>query len=224
MARDDWYRNESWDADIEAVFRIRLARSRGQGPQYLKIQAGYLAASRPEAALGLIEEYFATGDQFAIVEAHCVRAQAYEARGELDEAVGAYKSALAWETAQSKVKTQAWLRCSRLIVDHRLSREYDWAWELLTDAAEDQVLLMFPADRYEWNGCCALLLAEMRHTEDAREFAERALRAAAETESRFRYHRKVGLVRDTSDEFGRRLKRLARPSKLRALFRLIVRE
>ncbi|MDA6125951.1 hypothetical protein OSK00_26495, partial [Escherichia coli] len=56
---------------------------------------------------------------------------------------------------------------------------------------------------------------------DARDFAERALRAAAETESPFRHHRSIGVVRDTSDDFGKRIKHIARPSKARSLLNLI---
>lgn len=66
MARHDWYRNEKWNATIDAAFHAKLARAhRRTRPQYLKIQASYLTSRYPEAALTLIDEYFATGSRSA---------------------------------------------------------------------------------------------------------------------------------------------------------------
>ncbi|MFM9848084.1 MAG: hypothetical protein ACKVP3_13095 [Hyphomicrobiaceae bacterium] len=46
MGRDDWFRNTSWDADIEAAFFKKLSRARDKA-QYLRIQASHLASSQP---------------------------------------------------------------------------------------------------------------------------------------------------------------------------------
>jgi diacylglycerol kinase len=81
---------------------------------------------------------------------------------------------------------------------------------------------LFASTRYSWNGSCALIMHEQGQLVKAREFAERALRAAMETESPFRYHRQVGLVKDTSDDFGQRIKHIAEPSKVRALVRFVL--
>ena len=47
MATDDWYRNTTWDSNIESDFETRLKRSRGMlhKAQYLRIQASYLLDS-----------------------------------------------------------------------------------------------------------------------------------------------------------------------------------
>jgi hypothetical protein len=66
----------------------------------------------------------------------------------------------------------------------------------------------------------ALILHDRGEGAEARNFAQRALRAAMETQSPFRNHRNLGLVSDTSDEFGIRIKRIAEPSAIRRLFRL----
>lgn len=47
MASDDWYKNKTWDNEVEAEFEARLKRSRGafNKAQYLRIQGSYLLDS-----------------------------------------------------------------------------------------------------------------------------------------------------------------------------------
>ena len=54
MARDDWFRNKTWGAAIEAQFNEKLRRARNKA-QYLRIQAGYLVNTE------LLESAFAVG-------------------------------------------------------------------------------------------------------------------------------------------------------------------
>ena len=220
MGREDWYRNEEWSAATEATFRDKLSRSRSSRAQYLRIQADYLADNHPQAALALIEEYFETGDQFDVPMALCARAQAYRSLGKIDEAVAAYKRALNWEETHPRYTTPARTYYPKLVAERRISREYDYALYILADRFQPTDH-QFPMDRYNWNGSNALIASEQGRLVEAKEFAERALRAAAQTESPFRFHRKIGIVQNSSDDFGRRIKRLARPSILRSLFRLI---
>jgi tetratricopeptide (TPR) repeat protein len=222
MGRDDWYRNTSWDSATEAAFRAKLARSRTSRPQYLRIQASYLAEAFPEPALQLIEEYFDTGDEFDLPNALCARAEAYISLGRRAEAVAAYKEALQWEEAHPHHISKARIDLPKLVAADRLSNDYGYAFNILTTrfSPTDH---QFPITRYFWNGSCALMTYEQGQLAEAREFAERALRAAMETESPFRYHRTVGVVRDTSDDFGRRIKRIAQPSRVRSFFRLFSR-
>jgi tetratricopeptide (TPR) repeat protein len=222
MGRDDWYRNKEWNADIESAFRAKLSRSRGMRPQYLRIQASCLADDHPEAALGLIEKYFETGDQFDVPNAFCAKAEALLALGRISEAIDAYKQALDWEDSHPRHISTARIDLPKLVADYRISNEYAYALDILVSRFKP-LDHQFPSTRYFWNGSYALIAHELGHVLQAQEFAEQALGAAAETESPFRYHPIVGVVRDTSDEFGRRIKRIARPSKFRSLFRLFSR-
>lgn len=221
MGRDDWYRNTHWDSATEIAFRTKLARARTSRPQYLRIQASYLTPNFPKAALQLIEEYFETGDKFDVSSAFCTQAEANLALGKKGEAVAAYKQALAWEEEHPQVISTARIDLPTLIAADRLSDNYDYALDILTTRFKPMDH-QFPITRYKWNGACALIMHEQGQLAEAKEFAERALRAAMETESPFRYHRNIGLVRNTADDFGKRLKRIAGPSRARALLRLIL--
>jgi tetratricopeptide (TPR) repeat protein len=223
MGRDDWYRNKRWDAETEAAFRDKLSRSRGSRPQYLQIQASHLTECHPLVALKLIEEYFSTDDQFNRPIAFSTKARALCALGRINQSVAAYKQALEWERIHPHHISVARIELPKLVTNHRISNEYDYALEILATRFSPMDH-QFPTTRYEWNGCNALIAKELGRHAEAQEFAERALRAAAQTESPFRYHRTVGLVRDSSDEFGRRLKRVVRHSMLRKFLRLIARK
>jgi len=220
MGRDDWYRNTNWDSGTEAAFRAKLARARTSRPQYLRIQASYLTEAFPETALQLIEEYFDTGDEFDVPNALCARAEAYLTLGRKAETIAAYKQALQWEETHPRHISTARIDLPKLVAADRLSNEYDYALDILATRFSPMDH-QFPSTRYFWNGSYALIAYEQGQYIEAKEFAERAVRAAMETESPFRYHRTVGVVRDTSDDFGRRIKRIAQRSRARSLLRLL---
>src|SRR3954470_5581164 len=55
MATTEWFRNTTWNEDLENEFEIRLKRSRGpfHKAQYLRIQGGYLL-EHPDWAVQLV--------------------------------------------------------------------------------------------------------------------------------------------------------------------------
>lgn len=220
MSRDNWYRNEMWDAGIDAAFRKKLSRSRSGKPQYLIIQAGHLTRTAPVTALLLIDEYFTTNDTFHVSTAYGVRAAAQCRLGSIKEAVVSFKQALAWEADHPGLITNSRLDYPQLVAEHNLCSEYENALMVLVGRFEPSDFA-FPVSRFRWNGCQALIRAELGQAADARHFAERALVAASETESPFRYHRSLGLVSNTDDDFGRRIKRIARPSGLRRFMKVL---
>jgi hypothetical protein len=59
----EWFRNTAWDASIERAFDDKLRRARRK-EQYLRIQASTLTRSHPDAALKLLDRYFALPNDF----------------------------------------------------------------------------------------------------------------------------------------------------------------
>ena len=220
MRRENWYRNTLWSAETERKFRAKLARSKSGRPQYLRIQAGYLAREYPEVSLALIDEFLTLGDHFDLPTARCIQADAFVSLGRVSDAVAALKLALEWEAEHPRMLSTASMDYPLIVAKYRIVDEYDDALMVLVDRFKP-LDFSFPATRYRWNGCQALIRAELGQIDDARHFAALALVAASETQSPFRYHRTVGLVSQTSDEFGLRVKRIARPSAIRKLLRVM---
>ena len=138
----------------------------------------------------------------------------------VSDAVAALKLALEWEAEHPRMLSTASMDYPLIVAKYRIVDEYDDALMVLVDRFKP-LDFSFPATRYRWNGCQALIRAELGQMDDARHFAALALVAASETQSPFRYHRTVGLVSQTSDEFGLRVKRIARPSAIRKLLRVM---
>ncbi len=115
MSHGDWFRNTSWDPEIENAFFKKLARARDKC-QYLRIQASTLASRCPEVALRLLDKYFALGEHFDIAQAHVDRATAFLHLNQLDSAILAYEAALAREGEPSKYANPS---VSRIAVSSR---------------------------------------------------------------------------------------------------------
>lgn len=205
MANEDWFRNTSWDATIEAAFFKKLARARDK-QQYLKIQASVLASRQPHVALRLLEQYFSMGDNLFHAEASRTKAEAHAALGEIDEAVAAFEAALAREESYGKLITNARLDYPYFIAIRGLKRLHDRALALVGAPRGDG--LIFPAETYKRNAVRAVILAERGAAGEAREAALIALKAAGETHSGVARHPTVGLV-DADDPLRARVEEVA---------------
>jgi len=206
MARDDWYRNTTWNEAIETDYQSRLRRARDKS-RYLRIQASYLADRHPKVALRLLDQYFALGEHFDIAQAFVDKARALKAEDDLEGALQAYEAAIEREKSHPNLITQAYLDFACLIADTNFDSLYYRALEVLDT---HRTRPMFPVDRYRASGARALLLHSLGLEEEARSDATLAMTAASEIESGFRYHQQLGLVKDVDDDFGRRVAILAR--------------
>jgi tetratricopeptide (TPR) repeat protein len=201
MSRDDWYRNKTWDGDIEAAFTAKLKRARDKS-QYLRIQANILADTQPEITLQLLEQYFALGEHFDYAQAWVDKARAHLSLGQVALAIQAYQATLAREASCAKYQTRAYLELPYLVATHGLKEHYQECITLLENTTSR---LMFPVDRFVWAASYAILLQEKGKISDAKEYAKAALEAAAQEKSGFRYHPTVGLVGNKYEQTQKRL-------------------
>ncbi len=134
------------------------------------------------------------------------RARAYVAIRNVEGAVVAFEAALAREDAVPNFRTWAFHELPVLIATERMSARYDRAIQVLMKHKD---WLTFPGQLYQWHGALALILHEQGQTLEAENEAKQALEAAKMTHSGFQHHPNLGLVGDTADEFGNRLRQIA---------------
>jgi tetratricopeptide (TPR) repeat protein len=202
MSRDDWFRNRTWSDKIASQFEMKLKRARRKG-QYLRIQACTLAEEHPEAALQLLERYFAQADRFDEAQAHVDRATAFTALGRLDDAVAAYEDALRAEARLPNLLTEAGIELPYLVAVAALTMHYDRALSVLKKSRSH---VAFPVQEFKWNAAHALIAGATESLPEARESAKRALEAASKGHSGFRYHARLGLVSQEHSDVLRRLR------------------
>ena len=205
MAREDWYRNKEWNSNIAEAFTAKLKRARDK-PQYLRIQASYLADKHPTVALELFDQYFSLGDTFDHSQANVGRAEAYIALGKIDNAIAAYEAALAFEAIKPNVLTQAYLALPFLVATKKLSDHYGSALEILNKHKDR---LMFPVDHFQWCAAQSLIASASGLSAKAAEFARNAILSSRETHSGFRYHPSIGLVSKDYDLLIKQLSQIA---------------
>ncbi|MDP9351810.1 MAG: hypothetical protein M3P51_09770 [Chloroflexota bacterium] len=213
MSHAEWFRRSTWTAEDKADFTARLKRSRGSSnrAQYLRIQALHLQEIGTEAllqaALGLLNQLITDyPDPLQLASAFHQRAQCLSDLGRYPEALESYRSAFVARRAMPNVHDDAYLDFGELVLALRRSDLYDEALSALEEFGGDE---MFPAHRYQAAMIRALIADERGDSTTARRYAEEALKAADATQSPFRYHRKLGLVRFVLPDVFARLRALA---------------
>ncbi len=199
MGREDWYRNEEWNSEIENRFLERLDRSRGQRDQQLKIQIQTLAERFPCDALRLVDTYNNTRtNEVWDLEVIAASAKAYEKLGKLNKALDEYRSILQHDESQPFFPAYVLLDAPFLIARKGEISEFPFAFDLLLRAEKSlsKQGLNFAVQRFLYHACHALIRQRSGQKEQAKEHAVAALSEAGVRASGLRYHRKVGLVGD----------------------------
>ncbi len=212
MGKVDWYRRSTWTPDDQADFHSRLRRSRTDfhKAQYLRLQALALQEVGTEpmmtAALGLLDQLVrGCPDPSQLASAHQQRAGCLTDLGRYEEALISYREAFEIERQAPNWKTEAYLDFGELVLGLKRKDLYREAVAVLDEFGGAE---SFPASEYRHATIRALTCDASGDITGARWHARRALEAAGKTESPFRYHRKLGLVRFVDPEVMDRLREL----------------
>ncbi|MFO1407260.1 MAG: hypothetical protein U1F08_06985 [Steroidobacteraceae bacterium] len=214
MSDRDWFRQTEWTPSAAAQFQTKLARTRGQRSEYLRIQAWTLADTgqlrNAAPAIELAKQFLeVTKYKHGIAQAHRVMARAFETLGDLPAAIDAYRRAVLAEREFPNARGCAYIDFAWFAARHRMRNVYDEVVAALDSDLQDQDLI-FPVRRFRYFGAFALISDDRGDRENAKRMAANALAAAAIEQGPFSRHPGIGLVRNATDGSYEHIERLAR--------------
>jgi len=217
MATDDWYRNSTWDRNIETDFEARLKRSRGAFhiAQYLRIQASYLLDSSDinVQLVGVRQMERLVNDfpteEFSVIFGQEQLGDYYLKTGGFDKAEKYFRIvAEHYEIKKSRSGTSAKadLKLAETILTANWEEKFDEAYSLCKNYPVAE--LTFNNDKFYYAELVAHICDKLNKSEEAREFAKTAIEISKITEPQFYRHKTVGLVK-ASDKQLRTLEQIA---------------
>jgi tetratricopeptide (TPR) repeat protein len=214
MAKQDWFRRETWTTEDELDFFAHLARARTayNKAQYLRIQSLYLKDTRlPELlqpsiqlAEKCINEFSAESWQMA--SCHLVIAECHSMLGNVKDAVEAYLKCFDAQRKCPNHQTLGPTSFSMFVVEHEITDLYETVVSVLNEFRSLSRIQF--VDYQDW-GCLAIIASNTGLKDDAIELAKRALECAHRTHSGFNKHPTVGLVSDRESAFYQKVQKIA---------------
>lgn len=187
---EGWYRNTEWTPQIAAEFNAKLARSRGQKAQYLRIQGSILASSHPAAALELLHRCIALKDEMTLAAAHQDAAHAHYHTGNIELALQSLEAAIERQEVFPMAKTEAPFDYCMLVVLHGREERYDRVLALIARIGSGP----FPLTEFKAQAANAIILWERGQHEEAKAAARLAIEAQSVEQGWIPGHPDVGVV------------------------------
>jgi tetratricopeptide (TPR) repeat protein len=213
MSASDWFRKKTWTPADQGDFFARLKRSRGQfhKAQYLRIQAYELQTVGTEellnASLELLKQLFEEfPDKSQLAQAAAQQGDCLKGLGKTNEALASYRKAMEIQKQKTSCATNAYRSFAWLVATKPIPDAYGDALSALNEFGKHET---FPIEHYQSSASRALIYEAEGKIGLAKSWACEALNAAAKEHSGFRYHSKLGLVRNPETKVFDRLKKLS---------------
>ena len=203
MANDDWFRNTTWNNQLETEFEGRLKRSRGafNKAQYLRIQASYLLDSNDKnvqlVGVRLITRMindFPT-EESSFLSGNEQLGDYYLKHGDLRNAEQYFRIVSdSFKNGKSRNGTSwiADLKLVEVILITNQSAKFEEAYKIGADYDADELILN--SDLFYYNELMALLCYRMNKKGEAKFYAKKAIEISEINQPQFSRHKKVGLV------------------------------
>jgi len=210
MAQDDWFRNKTWNNDIESRFEEKLSRSRTtfNKAQYLRVQAGYLLDASNEdfqiVGVNLMERLlrdFPT-EEFETILGKEQLGDYYFRKGDFTRAETFYKHVTDRYKLKSRSGTSgvADIKLVEIILALDQTDKFNMAYQLLINDFKmtgGTFAMSMNGNRFFYSRIVAELCYRLGRKSEAKTFAESALELAKIAAPQFRRHKTVGLVTAT---------------------------
>ena len=196
----EWYCKTTWTKKDEEQYFAKLKRAQKfNRPQYLRIQAQTLYRTNDakllKVALDLLQKYFEEYPDNKIE-----RSSAYKLMGDIysilekyDLALENYKNAIDFEKKFTSVRTDAYLNYSELVIQLDKTDLFKNVKKILEKESKE---LDFPKNNYTKNAILSIIYKHENDLEKAEYHKGLAEEAAMAESSGFRWHKKLGLVKN----------------------------
>jgi len=204
MANDDWFRNKTWNNEVEADFEARLNRSRGayNKAQYLRIQASYLldSSNQKNQLVGLnlmerlikdypIEDYNVIFGQEQLGDFYLGKKNYKEAEHFFRVVTNYYKD----NKCRGGTSALADLKLAETILRSNQMDKFEEAYQLVIDYPISE--LIFNDSKFYYAELRTHLCDAMNKKVEAKEFAKTSIELSHITKPQFHRHKTVGLVK-----------------------------
>ncbi len=204
MANDDWYRNKSWDNEVEADFEARLKRSRGafNKAQYLRIQASYLLDSSDNkiqlVGVSLMERLIKDypTEEFSAIFGQEQLGDFYLDKKDYKQAEHFFRVVTNFyqdTKSRSGTTTLGDLKLAETILRSNQTDKFEEAYQLVIDYPISE--LTFNDSKFYYAELRTHLCDAMNKKAEAKEFAKTAIELSKITKPQFSRHKTVGLVK-----------------------------
>ena len=202
MKDKDWFRNKTWNEEIEKHFFIKLKRVRDKSmqAQYLNLQAGALAYTNDAELMKIAESLINKQLQeysdciLYISRAYHLLGDIYGYRGNYNKSLDYYKQAIDFEETFPKMQTNAFLHYAEVAVKINRTDLYDDVEKIF--AEERYVDDVFPLTKYIKYSILSIISKHKNDTEKAKYYADLANENAEMQQSGLNNHKTLGLVRE----------------------------
>jgi tetratricopeptide (TPR) repeat protein len=201
----NWFRNTTWNEDIEQYFFKKLSRVRDKDmqAQYLQLQAGLLASTHNvelmRVAERLISFLFTNYPDNKTEKSTALETLGfiYQNFGDYHKALDYYKQAIDYEKVFPYSITNAFMYYSLLVIKMNRTDLYDDVEKVLFEKRYQYG--SFPITLYRKNSVLSIISKQKGDTEKAKYYADLAEQNVAATESGFYKHKTLGLVRERDE-------------------------
>lgn len=210
MSTEDWYRNTSWNKEIEEAFENRLKRSRGDfhKAQYLRIQASHLLHSSnakiQEKGIELMKRVISSyPNENDSVFANEQLGDFYFSKSDFESAEKYFEIVIEYYSqtkSRSGTSSLADLKLCEIILLTNQKEKFEKAYNFFNNFEKLGGRLLLNSDKFYYGNVRASLCYEMKKYEEASAFAKQALEITKITEPQFSKHKTVGLVNTTEKQ------------------------
>jgi tetratricopeptide (TPR) repeat protein len=198
----NWYRNTSWDEEIEKYFFTKLNRVRDKGmqAQYLIAQAGALASTKDtewmKVAEVLINKQLTEYSDIFLDKSSALGllGNIYGFRGDYNKSLEYYKQAIDFEAIYPNCITNSFMDYAELVVKINRTDLFEDVEKIFSEERYESVIV-FPLTKYMKYSILSIISKYKGDTEKAKYYADLVEQNVVAVESGFRNHKTLGLVR-----------------------------